>query len=195
MMSISLRTLNLVGGAALVLTTAGMVSAAETPDSWITTKTKVAVLSAVGTSATGIRVETVDGLLTLHGTVASAEDKAAAEEAAKKIDGVKKVRNLLEVVTSEEKEAVATSDSAIETRIKAALKSDAALKDETGIKVESVNKGTVLLSGKATTLENHLRAIEDARAIPGVKRVSSAIESPDSKAIRQHAMPHASDKH
>jgi len=188
MKRISSYGLHWIGAGALLLVTVSVAGAMETPDTWITTKATVAVLSAVGTSASGIRVETVDGLVTLHGTVASASDKAAAERAAKKVDGAKKVRNLLEVVKPKEENAVAASDSEIKTQVEEALKKDAALKDETGITVKSVNKGTVLLSGKATSLENHLRAIEDAREVSGVKRVSSAVESPDSKAIRQQML-------
>lgn len=72
-------------------------------------------------------METVDGLVTLHGTVASSADKAAAEKAAKKIDGAKKVRNLLEVVKPKEEKAVAASDSDVESQVKEALEKDSAL--------------------------------------------------------------------
>ena len=41
------------------------------------------------------------------------------------------------------------------------------------IEVKSVNKGAVLLAGQAETLSTHLRAIEVARAVPGVRRVAS----------------------
>ena len=37
----------------------------------------------------------------------------------------------------------------------------------------------VLLAGNAKTLSEHQRALEDARAVPGVKQVSSEIKSPD----------------
>jgi osmotically-inducible protein OsmY len=45
-----------------------------------------------------------------------------------------------------------------------------------GIKVASVNKGVVLLSGKATSLDAHLEAIEVASAVSGVKRVATEVE-------------------
>jgi osmotically-inducible protein OsmY len=38
-----------------------------------------------------------------------------------------------------------------------------------------VNKGVVLLSGSAKTLDAHLRAVEVARKVPGVHRVSSEV--------------------
>jgi len=45
--------------------------------------------------------------------------------------------------------------------------------------VQSVNNGAVLLGGKAQTMSDHLRAIEIARGVPGVRKVESEIESPD----------------
>jgi osmotically-inducible protein OsmY len=47
------------------------------------------------------------------------------------------------------------------------------------VKVASVNKGVVLLSGKTATLEAKLKAIEWAAGVPGVRRVSSEIEAPE----------------
>ena len=45
--------------------------------------------------------------------------------------------------------------------------------------MQSVNNGAVLLGGKAQTMSDHLRAIEIARGVPGVRKVESEIESPD----------------
>lgn len=176
-------------GLAMLALSVSPIAAAETPDAWVTTKAKIAILSAIGTSGTSVHVDTVDGLVTLHGTVASAQEKSDAEAAAKKIDGAKKVRNLLEVVKAKDEKAVTASDAAVADKAKQALRDDPALRGETGIAVKSVNKGTVLLDGKATSLSNHLRAIEDVRAVPGVKRVASTIESPDSKEVRDAMLP------
>jgi hyperosmotically inducible protein len=45
-----------------------------------------------------------------------------------------------------------------------------------------VNAGVVLLSGSAKTLSDHLRAVELAARVSGVKQVSSEIKSPDTLA-------------
>jgi len=174
--------------AVLYLAPASVRAADDMPDGWITTKAKVAVLSSVGTTGTKVHVDTNDGLVTLHGTVASSDDRASAEKAVAKLDGVKKVRNLLEVVAPKAQKDVASSDDDLQRKVDAALRKDKVLADEQAIKIESVNNGTVLLSGNASSLSNHLRAIEDVRAVPGVKRVASTIESPDSKAVRDAAM-------
>ena len=57
---------------------------AATPDAWITTKTKLALLTTEGVSGTAIHVDTVLGRVTLHGKVRSAEEKAKAESVAQK---------------------------------------------------------------------------------------------------------------
>ncbi len=154
---------------------------AATPDAWITTKTKLALLTTEGVSGTAIHVDTILGKVTLHGKVRSAEEKEKAESIAKKIDGVQEVRNLLQVVTPERKKAVQVSDDALKQRVGKALQEDASLK-ESSISVKSVNKGVVLLSGTAKTLSAHLRAVEDAAWVPGVGRVASEINSPDALA-------------
>jgi hypothetical protein len=65
---------------------------AATPDAWITTKTKLSLLTTEGVSGTAIYVDTILGKVTLHGKVRTAEEKAKAESIAKKIDGVRKTR-------------------------------------------------------------------------------------------------------
>lgn len=164
----------------LVLALAAPAGAA-TPDAWITTKTKLSLLTTEGVSGTAIHVDTILGKVTLHGKVPSAEEKEKAESITRKIDGVVEVRNLLQVVTAERKKAVQLSDDALKQRVEKALQDDVSLK-ESSISVKSVNKGVVLLSGTAKTLSAHLRAVETVAWVPGVGRVASEIKSPDALA-------------
>jgi hyperosmotically inducible protein len=154
---------------------------AATPDAWITTKTKLSLLTTEGVSGTAIHVDTILGKVTLHGKVRSAEEKAKAESIAKKIDGVQEVRNLLQVVSPPREKAVQLSDDALKQRVEKALQADSSLKDSR-ISVQSVNKGVVLLAGTAKTLSAHLRAVETVAWVPGVERVASEIKSPDALA-------------
>jgi osmotically-inducible protein OsmY len=160
------------------------VGAIERPDAWITAKTKMALLTSEGTPGTRVNVDTVDGRVTLHGTVSSAEEKARAEAEARKVEGVREVRNLLQVVPEARREAVKASDAEIKDRVSRALDDDKALADS-DIDVQSVNDGVVLLAGKASSLDDHLRALEDVRAVPGVKRVKTEVTSPDRMADAQ----------
>ena len=160
---------SLLAGVLGVTLAAPAVAAA--PDAWITTKTKLALLTTEGVSGTAIQVDTVLGRITLHGKVGSTEEKAKAETTAQKIDGVKSVHNLLQVVAPQHKKAVQVSDDALKERIEKALLADASLKSS-HISVQSVNKGVVLLGGTAKTLSAHLRAIEVVAIMPGVQRVA-----------------------
>lgn len=160
---------------------ASSASAAQAPDVWITTKVKMALLVAEDVSATAVRVDTIDGKVTLHGTVASADEKARAERAAKGVTGVSEVRNLLQVVAEPQQEATAVTDDALSAEIRKRIDADPALRDSK-IGVKSVNRGVVLLEGDAQTLSAHLHALEVARAVPGVRRVASEIDSPEALA-------------
>ena len=154
---------------------------AATSDAWITTKIKLALLTTDGVSGTAIKVDTVVGQVTLYGKVHSVEEKAKAETVARKIDGVQGVRNLLQVVAPEHEQALQVSDDALKRRVEQALQADPSLKTSS-IAVQSVNQGVVLLSGTAKTLSAHLRAVEVVAAVPGVHRVASEIQSPDTLA-------------
>jgi osmotically-inducible protein OsmY len=154
---------------------------AATPDAWITTKAKLALLTTEGVSGTAIHVDTVLGRVALHGKVPSAGEKAQAESVAQKIEGVQSVRNLLQVVAPQHVKAVQVADDALKARIEKALQADPSLQDSR-ISVQSVNKGVVLLTGTAKTLSAHLRAVEVVAGMPGVQRVASQIQSPDTLA-------------
>jgi len=157
------------------------VASAATPDAWITTKTKLALLTTEGVSGTAIQVDTVLGRVTLHGKVHSTEEKTKAETITQKIEGVKSVHNLLQVVAPQHEKAMQVSDDALQQRIEQALRADPSLKSSQ-ITVQSVNQGVVLLGGTAKTLSAHLRAIEVVAIMPGVHRVASEVQSPETLA-------------
>lgn len=170
---------------------------AATPDAWITTKTKLALLTTEGVSGTAIKVDTVVGRVTLHGKVGSTTEKTKAEGIAQQIDGVKSVHNLLQVVIPQHAQAVQVSDDALQQRIEKVLLADSSLKSS-HLSVKSVNKGVVLLGGTTKTLSAHLRAIEVAALIPGVRRVVSEVRSPeflaDAEIWRESTPPSSSEE-
>jgi len=164
--------------AAVVLLGAWTAVAATPPDAWITTKAKLALLTNDNVSASSVNVDTTNGQITLHGTVRSAAEKAEAERVAKSIEGVKSVRNMLQVVSEPRTDAVKVADKDLQDRVEKALAADKSLADS-DIDVSSVNDGVVLLEGEAKTIGDHLRAVETAARVPGVRRVASQIKSPD----------------
>ena len=163
-----------------VLAVAGLaffVSAATAhaaSDTWIGTKTKIALLTADDVSGSSIDVDVKRSLVTLTGKVHSEAEKAKAEQVAKSIEGVAGVKNNLQVVPKSQEKMVEQADDQIENKVEAALKTEGL----SGIEVDSVNKGVVVLKGKTDSLGRELAAIETAVKVPGVKRVSSQIESP-----------------
>jgi osmotically-inducible protein OsmY len=153
-------------------------AAAEAGDPWLTAKTKIALMTAEDVGGYAINVDTYDSIVTLHGKVSTANEKSRAAEIAKTVKGVKEIRNLLQVVPEVDQDAVEVEDSKLKESVSTVLERDAAL-DDSDIGIKSVNNGVVLLSGEAKTISDHLRALEDARAVEGVERVASEIRSPD----------------
>jgi hyperosmotically inducible protein len=169
-------TIGSITAAAVLL---GVPAFADQPeDAYLTTKVKMELLTSEGVEPLHINVDTLDGVVTLHGQVETAAAKTKAADEARTVKGVKDVRNMLAVVPSAAKERVAASDDTIDKQVKKVIENDAALK-ESSIKVASVHDGTVLLSGKADTISSHQRALMDARSVPGVRKVASEITSPD----------------
>jgi hyperosmotically inducible periplasmic protein len=70
---------------------------AEHSDAWITTKVKTALLFHRNVSATGTKVYTKNGVVTLQGEANSAAQKELTTEYAKDIDNVKSVNNEMTV--------------------------------------------------------------------------------------------------
>lgn len=167
--------------AGLVL--AGVVVAAAPalagpPDPWITTKVKTALLVDANAPGLPINVDTNDGVVTLHGKVESAAQRDAAVRVARGIDGVRAVRNLIQVVPDSRRQAVRATDSRIRDHVEQALDRDPHLEDSR-IRVASVNRGVVLLDGDARSMSDRLRAVQIAARVTGVRRVASQIDSPE----------------
>jgi len=152
---------------------------AEQPeDAWITTKAKTELLTDDLVNGIGIHVDTFDAHVTLYGKVRTDAERVKAERRVRAIEGVADVRNLLVVVPEGERKATKISDAAIRDAVRNSLKNDASLASSS-IQVKSVTQGVVILSGKATTLTAHRRAISRARQVDGVRRVASEIQSPN----------------
>jgi hyperosmotically inducible periplasmic protein len=163
--------------AALILTVPVAATAAQ-PDAWVTSKAKIALLTTEGVGATAVNVDTVDGRVTLHGKVRTEAEKNAAGDAVAKIEGAREVRNLLQVVPAKNEDKVEASDEQITKNVKDAFAKDRQLADS-GINVQSVNKGVVLLAGETPSMTTHLRAVTAAAGVPGVRRVATEVKAGD----------------
>jgi osmotically-inducible protein OsmY len=136
-------------------------------DSWITSKTKIALFADNRVSGTKVHVDTKNGVVHLRGKVDSDTAKAAAEEVTKGIEGVQSVKNELQVVAPSAQKAVEAKDDDITKQVKARLSRDARLKS---VDVRTDN-GVVTLQGKVPSLTDSARASEVAREVAGVRAV------------------------
>ena len=158
-----------------VLCATPVLRAADTSDAWVTMKTKLALMTTDGIHTSDLNVDTVKGVVTLHGKVATEAEKAKAADVAGRIEGAKQVKNLLQVVPKSQREVVNRADDEIKKSVEAAFKANRRV-NASGISVASVDKGVVLLSGKTKSLEAHLESVQVASAVRGVRRVSTEVQ-------------------
>jgi hyperosmotically inducible protein len=142
-------------------------------DSWITTKTKLALTTDGRTKARHIAVETQAATVMLRGKVSSTEERAAAEDIARNISGVAYVSNALQIVPDDQRQAIDAKDDGIETAIRERLVKDSQLKD-LGITVRSDNS-VVTLRGKVSDPKAKSHASDVVRGVPGVRAVRTEL--------------------
>ena len=142
-------------------------------DAWLTAKTKIGLYGDDRVSGTNINVDTQNATVTLRGKVGSADEKRAAEEIAKSIDGVTAVKNDLQVVAPSERKMVNAKDSDLKDSVQKRIKQDMRLKDS-DIDVR-VDAGVVTLMGDVKDVNARARASEVARGVPGVRSVKNEL--------------------
>ena len=152
--------------------TAGKVTR-ELDDTWITLKTKLALLADERVSAMDVKVATEKGEITLRGKVDSEAARQAAEEIALNIKGQQRVINQLAVVPKAARKVVDRRDDQIAKDVERQLKGDARLK-QAAIDARA-DRGIVTLTGTAPSLEASVRASEVARRVPGVRAVRNEL--------------------
>jgi len=148
-------------------------------DSAITTKVKANFLGDERLKGSHIKVTTTNGVVTLTGSAAGADSKAAAEDIAKDVDGVRSVDDELTSPSSSGSmhKAVAKtervgSDSWITTKVKSEIMSDSVSKGFK-VSVKTVN-GVVMLSGVLPNDDAVAHVKDLAEKVEGVKSVKTS---------------------
>jgi hyperosmotically inducible protein len=77
--------------------TTGRTAGRNVDDAALTASVNAALVSDKPSNFTRIDVDTTNGVVALNGTVESAEQRARAEQLARRVDGVKRVVNNLQV--------------------------------------------------------------------------------------------------
>lgn len=141
-------------------------------DSAITAKVKSAFVSDKQVSALDIKVTTFKGVVQLSGYASSQQEIDRAVELARKVPGVKSVKN--DIRRTPQSTGAYLDDSAITAKVKSAFMADSEV-SALNIKVET-NNGVVQLSGFASSKQEVSRAAELTRNIQGVKLVENNIQ-------------------
>ena len=146
-------------------------------DSWLTSKTKIALFSDSRVKGRDVSVETTNGKVFLRGKVDSQEAKTAAGDVAKNIEGVKSVKNDLQVVAPEYRKTVQANDTEITKAVEKRFDKDANLKK---IDVRT-DAGVVILSGEVPNISVSAKASEMAHQIDGVQAVKNELRVTQAK--------------
>jgi len=140
-------------------------------DSWVTSKTKISLFADERVKGTQVSVDTAKGVVHLRGKVDSAEAKSAASDIAQGVEGVKSVKNDLQVVAPAARKAVDARDSDVAKAVGTRLSKDSQLK-----KVDvRTDAGIVTLTGQVPTIGASAKASEMARGVPGVRSVKNEL--------------------
>src|SRR4029077_12318787 len=140
-------------------------------DSWITSKTKISLFADERVKGTQVSVDTAKGVVHLRGKVDSAEAKSAAGSIAQGVEGVKSVKNDLQVVAPAARKTVDANDKDIAKAVETRFGKDSQLK-----KVDvRTDAGVVTLTGQVATIDASAKASEMARGVPGVKSVKNQL--------------------
>ena len=147
-------------------------------DSWLTSKTKIALFADDRVKGREVRVETQKGEVFLRGKVDSDEAKMAAAEIAKGVEGVKSVKNDLQVVAPAARKTVQANDKQITKSVETSFGKDAQLKK---IDVRT-DAGVVVLSGEVPSISVSAKASEMAHRVEGVKAVKNELRVAQARA-------------
>jgi hyperosmotically inducible protein len=140
-------------------------------DSWVTSKVKISLFADERVKGTQVSVDTTKGVVHLRGKVDSADARSAARDIAQGVEGVKSVKNDLQVVAPKARKAVDASDSDIAKAVVTRLSKDKQLK-----KVDvRTDAGVVTLTGQVLTIGASAKASEMARGVSGVKSVKNEL--------------------
>jgi hyperosmotically inducible protein len=143
----------------------------ELDDSVITSSVKAALIADPHIKSFDFKVETRKGEVLLSGFVDNQEQLDQATAAVRGVAGVKGIQNNVALKGAPTTVGGKLDDSVITTQVKAALLGDAAVKSS-DISV-ATQKDEVQLSGFVNNQMQMDRAIEIARAIEGVRKVTN----------------------
>lgn len=142
----------------------------QVDDTAITSRVKAKLGGDPAVSAFELDVDTMDGVVTLRGSVDDPEARRTAAQLAREVQGVRGVENQIEV----NGETTRVSDAGLVTNIKSRLAADP---DVAAVNIDvDADGGVVTLSGVVRSDRARQRAVEIAQRVDGVRRVNDQIQ-------------------
>ena len=138
-----------------------------TNDSWLTARVKLALVGDERVKGRHVMIDTHNGAVVLRGSVNSEEAKTAVEEITKGVEGIRTVKNTLQI--SPDAETAGAPDDVITDTVNAAFRKDLKLK-KAHILVKTDN-GVVTLSGAVPDLLAGAHAAWIAWKVKGVRLI------------------------
>lgn len=142
-------------------------------DAAITASLKTKLIGDKDTKARQIDIETRNGVVQLNGFVDSATARAEAEKLAVATDGVKTVKNNLEVRTDDRNMGKVMDDGGLTAKVNAALAADPRT-SALDVNV-AVRDGDIQLSGYVKDAEARMAAAEVARSVAGARTITNSL--------------------
>ena len=143
-------------------------------DLWLTAETRLKLVGDPRVPAPDISVDCRDQTITLFGIVQSPQAKRAAAADARSVQGVRKVRNELEVVSASKQPIVQARDEELEQAVAKAIYERPEMK-HAAVRV-TVRNGVARLAGSAPSQQHRLFAATAARSVPGVRAVKEEVQ-------------------
>jgi hyperosmotically inducible periplasmic protein len=164
---------------AMIFVSSGVANAVpnQAPDAWITATAKLSLWTHSDIRSNAVKIDTSEGTVTMYGTVVSASQKKEANELILGIEGVKRVQDLLQIMTPSNTKTITVADTMIKSEVNRALKLEPTLK-KSSISAQSSDKGVVLLTGTAETMSDQILAFIVTDSVDGVRHVVSEIKAP-----------------
>lgn len=163
---------------AVWLSASGAGAAEWRPDEMIATKAKIGFYAIPSVDPDGITVESREGDVTLLGAVPSAEAKTKVVQTVHAIEGVKNVRDELQISAAPVSAAGRPADAAtVKGEVVKQLSDDPELRDNS-ISVDAQSGGVVVLGGFANSLTDQLRALKITHGVAGVEMVRNEMKTP-----------------
>jgi len=141
-------------------------------DELLAGQAEVLLLTVDGADFRRVGVDAVDGVVTLSGEVRTESERKQAAAVVRRVEGVRDVNNQLQVA---HERSVRPPDQTLKDRVEAALRSD---KTFEGVRVESVGRGVVQVSGAVAMAEH------DAGTSPQILENASSDPIPAAKGAR-----------